>query len=135
MSSGIASRLLLAERDRAVIALVGRFRQLSAAHIGAALFPGLVSKTPLDRCLKRLTERRYLVRLARPVGGDGGGSAQFVYQLGRLGWQLLGRTGAYWAPRTPNRHALAIADCYVKLLDAERAGKLKLLRFDPEPDC
>lgn len=123
----------LSARDRAVVELVARFRQLSAAHIHTTLFADCASHTPCDRTLKRLCERGFLTRLARPVGGDGGGSSQYVYQLGRSGWRLLGRTGAYWAARTVNLHALAVADCFVLLQLAERDNHLAVLRFDVEP--
>lgn len=135
MASGIALVQQFTERDRAVVELVGRFRQVSAQQIGAALFSESASKTPLDRCLKRLVARHYLARLSRPVGGDGGGSAQFVYQLGRDGWRLLDRPGQYWAPRAINWHVLAFADCYVRLLGAEQEDTLTLLSFEPEPSC
>lgn len=139
MTSGIpasaALRPTLPARDRAVVDLVGRFRQLTAGQIAAVLFADQVSKTPLDRCLKRLVERRYLVRLTRPVGGDGGGSAQYVYQLGRAGWKLLGKPGEYWVRRAVNLHTLAVADCFVALTGAERAGQCMLLAFEPEPGC
>jgi hypothetical protein len=125
----------LPPRDRAVVELVARFRQLSARHVQEALFAGLASKTPGDRTLKRLCERGYLVRLARPVGGDGGGSNQHVYQLGRVGWRMLGMPGSYWVARSVNRHSLAIADCFVSLTAVERGGQLTVLRFDTEPDC
>lgn len=128
-------RSVLSARDRDVIELVGRFGQLSRAHIGAAFFAGLASQTPLDRALKRLVERKYLARISRMVGGDGGGSSQYVYQLGRQGWSLLGRPGRYWPFRSVNLHTLAIADCFVKLLKAERAGWLTLVSFEPEPAC
>lgn len=126
---------LLPVRDRAVVELVGRFHQLTAAQIGSALFASNASKTPLDRVLRRLVERRYLVRLGRLVGGDRGGSQQFVYQLGRSGWRLLDRAGTYWQPRAINPHTLAIADCFGRMLDAERAGSLTLVGFMPEPAC
>jgi hypothetical protein len=138
MDSGIPAhrlaRPMVPARDRAVVELVGRFRQLTAGQIGAVLFAGNGSQTPLDRCLKRLVERRYLARLSRLVGGDGGGSAQYVYQLGRAGCQLVSRPGRYWPLRAVNLHTLAIADCFVRLVEAERAGTCTILRFDPEPD-
>lgn len=135
MPSGIASVPGLSSRDQAVIKLIGDFRQLSAAHIRTALFAGTTSKTPLDRCLKRLVEHRYLVRLSRLVGGDGGGSAQYVYQLGRAGWRLLGREGDYWVPRSVNLHTLAIADSHQRLVQAEHDGWLTVITFEPEPNC
>jgi hypothetical protein len=125
----------LSARDKAVVELVGRFGQLEAGQIGACCFAGLASKTPLDRTLKRLVDGRYLARLSRSVGGNGGGSGSYVYQLGRAGWRLLGRTGAYWAPRAVSAHTLAIADCYTALCEQEQAGALVLLAFEVEPDC
>lgn len=138
-TGGIGARRPLApplsERDRAVVDLVARFRQLSAGQVHAALFADCASKTPCDRALKRLCERGYLARLTRPTGGDGGGSNQFVYQLGRAGWRLAGISAAYWAPRSVNLHTLAIADCFVALKHAEHTGELAVLRFETEPDC
>ncbi|MFC5290924.1 replication-relaxation family protein [Actinokineospora guangxiensis] len=125
----------LSIRDQAVVELVARFKQLTAAHIRTALFGELASQTPCDRVLKRLTESSHLARLARLVGGDTGGSSQFVYQLGRAGWKLLDKPGHYWAPRAVNLHTLAIADCFAALKQADQAGGLRLLTFTTEPDC
>jgi hypothetical protein len=80
-------------------------------------------------------DQKHLSRLKRLVGGDQGGSGQFVYQLGRAGWKLLDKPGAYWAPRAVNLHTLAIADCYVTLKQAERTGELEVLVFTTEPEC
>lgn len=128
-------RLALSVRDRQIVELVGRFRQLEARHVAAALFADHASKTPLDRALKRLVAGHYLVRLARAVGGDGGGSGQYAYQLGRAGWRLLGTSGEYWAYRSVNAHTLAIADCYTQFCQLEHGGVLSVLSFDPEPLC
>jgi hypothetical protein len=126
----------LSPRDRDVVNLVAKFKQLRADHIAESLFHGLASGTPLDRSLKRLVAGKYLARIARRLlGGHGGGSEQYVYHLGRQGWRLVGKAGAYWLPRKVNEHTLHIADCFVKLVQAEQRGGLKLLRFDTEPDC
>lgn len=125
----------LRARDHAVVVLVGRFRQLERRQIGALLYAGLASQTPLDRTLKRLVEQQYLARTHRLVGGDGGGSAQYVYQLGRRGWKLLGKPGAYWPYRSVNLHTLAIADCFVALHGVGQQGQLSVITFSPEPAC
>ncbi|ROP38983.1 replication-relaxation family protein [Saccharothrix texasensis] len=125
----------LSERDRAVVELVGRFRQLTTKQVRALNFANLASPTPADRTLKRLVERKYLARLERLLGGHRGGSAQYVYQLGRAGWKLLYRPGAYWAPRAVNLHALAVADCFVALKEAEQRAELEVISFITEPDC
>jgi hypothetical protein len=139
MTSGIPSsgalRPPLSARDRGLVELAGRFHQLTAGQLSVLLFADHASKTPLDRCLKRLVERRYVARLTRPVGGDGGGSAQYVYQLGRAGWRLLGKPGDYWPFRAVNLHTLAVADCFVAVTQADRAGDCTLLGFEPEPGC
>ena len=33
------------------------------------------------------------------------------------------------------RHTLAVTELYVRLREAERAGTLELLEFEPEPEC
>ncbi|MEC3978173.1 replication-relaxation family protein [Amycolatopsis sp. H20-H5] len=124
----------LSDRDEAVVQLVAKFRQMTRAQIGDSLFSGNASATPLDRTLKRLLERKHLSRLRRLVGGDQGGSAQYVYQLGREGWRLADRAGTYWAPHAVNLHTLAIADCYVQLHRGARRGELEVLEFVTEPD-
>ncbi len=88
--------------------------------------------------LGRLAEGKYLVRLDRPhraIGGVGGGSGQYVYQLGPAGWRLLERDGRYWAFRKVDNHTLAIADLYVSLTRAERTGRLAIVEYRPEPAC
>ncbi|MCP3797984.1 replication-relaxation family protein [Allokutzneria sp. A3M-2-11 16] len=125
----------LSTRDRALVELVGKFRQMTSKQIGISLFSSLASQTPLDRALKRLVERRYLERLDRLVGGNQGGSAQYVYQLGRAGWKHLRRPGVFWAPRAVNLHTLAIADCYAELKRREQTGQLELIQFVAEPEC
>jgi hypothetical protein len=94
MTTSWGSTSELSERDREVVELVGNFRQLLPSQIGARLFQGRSSTTPPDRTLKRLVERKRLSRLKRLVGGDHGGSRQFIYQLGCQGWRSLDRPGA-----------------------------------------
>lgn len=96
------------------------------------------------RILARLVETRVLQRLERRHGGAGGGSSSCVYALGPAGRRML----AYWAgeglPRSRGAyepsvawtaHTLAVTDLYVRLREAERAGRAELLAFDAEPAC
>jgi hypothetical protein len=127
----------LTPREAAVVELVGRFRQMRARQIGEVHFSD-TSGTPLKRTLARLTDADYLARLERPRGGYGGGSDQYIYQLGRVGWREVGRNPrSYWAPTFSQHtlHTLAIADCYVRLLQAERTDELKVLTFNPEREA
>ncbi|MBB4910597.1 replication-relaxation family protein [Actinophytocola algeriensis] len=119
-----------------MIDLVAQFKQLNTRHIRASLFNELASATPPDRTLRRLVEQHYLARLQRRlVGGSHGGSSQHVYQLGRAGWTLLDKPGAFWAPRAINLHSLGIADCFVAFKQAEQRDELVLLEFITEPEC
>jgi hypothetical protein len=123
----------LSPRDVQVIELVGRFRLMGAAQINTLLFSDLASKTPLDRALKRLTDAGYLARLGRMVGGFGGGSGQYVYQLGRAGWRYLGKGGGYRPLRVIDHHALTITECFVILKTLERGGELSVISYEADP--
>lgn len=135
MSKRPTAAPLLSERDQAVVELIGKFKQMTHSQIRMSLFSELASLTPVDRTLKRLLAQGYLSRLRRPVGGDGGGSGQYIYQLGRAGWKLLDRPGHFWAPRAVNLHTLAIADCYGAFRQAEDRGELEIIEFTTEPIC
>lgn len=123
----------LSPRDVQVVELVGRFRLLAAEQIRLVLFPAQASKTPLDRALKRLTDAGYLARLGRMVGGFGGGSGQYVYQLGRVGWRLLGKGGGYRPLRVIDLHTLTIAECFVALKRLERDDVLTVVAYAADP--
>jgi hypothetical protein len=125
----------LSARDIEVVELVGRFRQLHAEQIRSVMFPTQSSKTPLDRCLHRLTRMGYLARLDRVVGGFGGGSGCYVYQLGRAGWRVLAKGGAYRPQRAVSWHTLTITECFVRLASFEHDGQMTVLAFEPEPSC
>jgi hypothetical protein len=128
--------MVLPVRDRQIITLTDRFKQLSSSHIQSLVFAGNASGTPCDRALKRLVEHKFLARIERrTVGGGHGGSGQYVYQLGRAGWDAVGREGRYYASTAVNYHSLAIADVFVSLKQAEQAGWLSVLTYATEPDC
>jgi hypothetical protein len=123
----------LSPRDVLVVELVGQFRLVSAEQIRELLFSEQRSKTPMDRALKRLTDAGYLTRIGRMVGGFGGGSGQYVYQLGRVGWRYLGKGGGYRPLRVIDQHTLMIAECFVILKRLERSGGLTVIRYDADP--
>ena len=131
LRAGASNALTL--RDAAIVDLVGRFRLMTAEQIRAVVFPAQASKTPLDRALLRLTAAGYLVRLGRLVGGFGGGSGQYVYQVGRAGWRLLGRGGAYRPLRSVDLHTLTVAECFVQLHGLERRGQCTVITYQTEP--
>jgi hypothetical protein len=121
----------LTPRDAAVVELVGRLNQAASTHIQALLFHD-VSRIPRDRCLARLVEGDYLVRVGHRAPGPHGGNAPIVYQLGPRGWSYLGRTGRYWRRRAVSEHSLIVADIFTRLVGLDRDGTIKLLAAEPE---
>lgn len=125
----------LTARDVAIIESVNRFGQLSSGHVWRFHFDN-TNRNSLDRVLRRLTALKLLARIERRmVGGDRGGSGQYVYQLGAMGHDYLGKRGKFApAHRTVKRHILEIADAFADFRDAERAGDVKILSYLTEPD-
>lgn len=125
----------ISSRDASILRQVSRFGQLSAGHIRTLEFSANDSKTPCDRVLKRMNETKLLRRIERRiVGGFNGGSGVYVYQLGSKGWAYMRRETKFWAFRAIDEHTLAIADCYVQAVEAERVGLLRINSFTTEPD-
>jgi len=69
----------------------------------------------------------------RPLGGSRGGSAYYIYRLGRRG-HFLFSDEPYRARRQPVEHSLAVADVVVILRQLERAG-MTIHAIHTEPDC
>jgi len=117
-----------------VVEAVAQLGQLTARQIGElGGFAGLKSATPLKRTLKRLTDRGVLVRLQlRIVGGSGGGSTTFVYQIGRVGGRLLGLPRDYPRYSAVDDHMLDTAECLVVLKRLEHSGVLTVLDYQGE---
>jgi hypothetical protein len=135
----------LSTRDREIIELVGRFGVVSGRQVERLFFAAgsqPVSNARLARrSLARLTEHRVLIRLERRIGGVRAGSAGSVYRVDAVGDRLVrlwrGEGGRGRAAQEPGRlfvrHGIAITEAYTRLSEAEQAGKLELLAFDPEP--
>lgn len=127
--------MLIDQRDLTITQLVSRFGQLSSMHIQKLVFSNLKSHTPASRSLNRLVSQKYLARIERKiVGGSRGGSGQFVYQLGAEGHRMF-REGRYNPARAINYHSLAIAGCYVGVVQLEQQGLLHIRGYTTEPDC
>jgi hypothetical protein len=152
--SRVSSRalLLLAEslpdRERQIVEAVARLRLTSGSQLERLYFTETVKPASRGRSSRRvlasMCERHLLFRLDRRVGGVRAGSAGTVYGLGPIGKRLI----AYWqgeglprvrAVHQPGplfvRHTLAVAEQYVRLVEADRAGACELLAFDSEPTC
>ncbi len=133
----------LSERELAIVDFVGQFRLLDGGQLQRLVFPdGTVvgSRRRTQGCLKRLVDERYLHRLDRRVGGVRAGSSSFCYTLGSRGLRLI--EPATSRPRRLSEpglsfvaHHLAVAEVYVQLREAERAGELEVLEYETEPEC
>lgn len=136
----------LSGREREITEVVVRLRLASAKQVERLFFAQTLdpaSRARLARrTLARLTQHGLLGRLERRIGGVRAGAAGHVY-FATAGAQRL---VAYWQgaglrrPRSryePNgafvRHTLAVTESYVRLVEADRAGKVELLEFESEP--
>jgi hypothetical protein len=116
----------IAARDRAIVETVERFWQATAAQLRRLHFADgseASRATRQRRALARLVRDERLRRLPRPVGGGDGGSGGYVY--------LSPNSRA----RAEVAHTLDVTELYVRLVEAERAGRLAILDVAPEPYC
>jgi hypothetical protein len=135
-------------RDRQIVETVARLTLVSGGQLSDLFFSSISNPATrarlARRVLARLVEQRVLDRMERRRGGAGGGSSTWLYALGPAGRRMV----AYWAgeglPRSRGAHepgaawtthTLAVSDLYVRLKEAERAGRVELLDFDAEPAC
>lgn len=124
--------MLRTPRDLEILQLVGKFGQLTTTQINSLIFHSNRSDSPCDAVLLRLYRGKHLIRLGRTlVTVKRGGSGEYVYALGRAGWPLV-YTGRYRVKTTIYQHTLDIVDAYIRLVEAERAGRLVLEKFNPE---
>jgi hypothetical protein len=126
-----ALREALSERDWAITQDVARLRLASGAGLEQLHFAELnAASRPVvrQRVLGRLVQARVLGTLARRIGGVRAGSQGLVYYLDVAGRRLL--NGARRSGGPPGeryvRHVLAVADLYVALVTAARAGLVRL---------
>ncbi len=132
----------LDDRDRSILDDLSRVRlatalQLQRLHHG----PGdnEAARYRRLRQLKRLTRLGMTTPLQRRVGGTDGGSVSTVYALGLAGQRLCapGVDVRARRPSTPGTpfvtHTLTITELYVRLREAEAAGRLELIGFEAEP--
>jgi len=138
----------LSPRDEAVLKTVSDLRFVSGAQLSRWHYwqtPDAAANARIARrALLRLVRLGALARLPRPVGGVRAGSAGFVYYLTiggqRLaierGWQRAHRARQVREPgQLFVRHALAVAELQLQLVEGDRAGRFELLELAAEPSC
>lgn len=137
----------LSSRDMAIVRDLGRVRILTGRQLERLHFHDLGSANrdrARRRVLNRLISLSVITTLDRSIGGVRAGSAGLVYTLDAAGQRLLrvldgeGEQSVR-RPWTPGalfvKHTLDVADLYVGLREAERAGQLELSVFRAEPAC
>jgi hypothetical protein len=134
----------LSDRDRAVLRSVRRFGFLRSHHLEQMHFTDHSTSEAAARICRRTLQRLQtaglLDTLQRRIGGLRAGSASSIWRLTAAGHRLLRQREAD-APRPRRKepslrflaHRLTVADCYCRLLAAERAGLVELLSAEPEP--
>ena len=119
----------LSRRDHEALRVVGRFRVMSGAQLRELLWAEVSPNARARvarRGLSRLVRLGVLEPLARRVGGERSGSASTTFAVGLAGQYLLKSGRRVRAAYTPGArylaHTLAVAQLYVELVAAERAG-------------
>lgn len=137
----------LSPRDQTIVRDLARVRILTGNQLERLHFHELAPANrdrARRRVLNRLISWRIVTTLSRRVGGVRAGSHGLVYSLDTAGQRvlrLLDREDKQPArrPWTPGTlflaHTLAVAELYVSLREAERAGRLELSAFLAEPAC
>lgn len=134
----------LSAREQAVLRSVDKFRFLTTRQLERLHFTDHASPQAAARICRRVLARldslRVLEHLERRVGGIRAGSASYVWRVGPIGDRLLRRDEGQGTPRRRKEpsarhldHCLAIADCYITLIQAERLGTVELLSVATEP--
>jgi hypothetical protein len=138
----------LSERDWAIARSVNRLHLVTGPQLERLHFADLATSrartVSRSRTLARLAAWRVLTVLPRRIGGTRRGSAVSVYALDTAGYHLLRQhapqhlaAGRVRRPGAPSerwvRHILATTELYVELVEAERAGRLRLRSFQTEP--
>ena len=130
----------LTDQERAIVSTLARVRIADADQLGRLHFRPDADRQR-RRTLAKLVDLGVLTRLDRVIGGVRAGSLGFVYSLDVAGQRLADsaneqRRSRPWTPGLPFlEHSLEISGVYVRLVEAELAGRLELLDFTTEPRC
>jgi len=136
---------LASARDLAILTTVAAHRLVATRHLYELHFWNHASyASGIRACtgvLRRLEGHRLIRRLARPVGGPGGGSNSTVWALDVAGDRLLrhhegsdrGRRHNFEPSTYFIAHTLAIVDARVQLEQTARSGAFEILNASCEP--
>ena len=134
---------LLTDRDMAVLTTIEAHRLVTTRQVYELHFWSHASYASgiraCTRILARLEEHRLVRRLARPVGGVGGGSSSTVWALDVAGDRVLRRGTETRRRHTfePStvfmQHTLSVTETRVRIEQAARLGLFDLLSVVTEP--
>lgn len=135
----------LSLRDVLILTDLANLRCLTGIQLERLHFSDLAAPNrnrARNRVLARLTRLQAVATLTRRIGGVRKGSDGLVYALDTAGQRVVrlrgdGDESSVRRPWTPGllflAHTLAVAELYVQLREAERAGQLELVDFLAEP--
>ena len=142
-------RARLGHLDIVLLGDIERHRYLSTRQIARLHFHSkpteVAALRATNRALARLSDMRLISPLERRIGGVRAGSGSYVWCLASLGFRILHE--AERGDGLPLRrrevepslyfleHTLAIAELHVALVEAERAGLIRLTRLQLEPEA
>jgi hypothetical protein len=131
----------MSERDWAILGTADRLRVATGPQLERVHFAGLSERSRARNrrnVLHRLSDWRVLAPLERRIGGTRAGSDGLVFALDSIGQQLL-QHAAVRRPHTPLpdslKHALAVSELVVSVLERARSDGFEVLSFAAEPWC
>ncbi|MBQ9016127.1 MAG: replication-relaxation family protein [Firmicutes bacterium] len=140
----------LSERDFEILLTLKQAKylltgQVQRLHVPVTAKPATAMQNAVNN-MKKLKKHGLVKTFDRRIGGVRAGSASFVWCLTEAGQRLLDlkdgaenlqRSHRYLEPAYAHlKHTLAIAECYVQLVEISRRHKDILLQnIEWEPDC
>ncbi|MGY1651764.1 replication-relaxation family protein [Geodermatophilus sp. SYSU D01119] len=133
----------LSPRERGVLLSLAESRLLSTGQLQRLHFADHATEGAASRICRRVLARLHSLgvveHLDRRIGGVRAGSASYVWRVGPVGERLLRQDAD--TPRGRHKqpglrfvdHTLAVAECAVGLVEADRRGDLELLTLQHEP--
>lgn len=124
-------RLVLSDRDTDIVGWVRVLNHVTYRQLRILRFHKNKSDTPLERRLKFLVSNNYLQLQEQPA--TAGGPPRNIYRLGPAGHALFSR-GRFVPKRDNVEHSLQVGNRVCELYQLDRAGVLKIVSMEFEPD-
>ncbi len=139
----------LGERDFEILISLRHAKYLMTGQIQRLHLPNASTQTAAmratTRTMHKLSSLGLVATFKRRIGGIRAGSASYVWHLTEAGQRLLDLKEGIYSPNRKRhlepsyihlKHTIAIAECYVQLVEISRQSKNLVLNIvDWEPDC